>query len=222
MLQPCDAEDYDTDSYHSNSVNNTRITIPAGLAGYYIVSANIVYNDQSVYSMQAEIVLNWDVKANSIAGAGTHSSYGSSNVLYSHDTISTTVYLNEGDYLQLLIMADAVYPTVLEWNANDDPALGTRWGITKIEGATGSQGNQGNQGNQGTQGNQGNQGLEGAQGSQGNQGAQGEQGSQGNQGEQGYQGILGPQGPDTPNAPVGDGMYVLQVSSGVASWNKIG
>jgi len=33
-------ETFDTDSFHSNVTNNTRITIPAGLGGYYRVTAN--------------------------------------------------------------------------------------------------------------------------------------------------------------------------------------
>ena len=33
-------ESFDTDGFHSNVTNNTRITIPAGLGGYYRVTAN--------------------------------------------------------------------------------------------------------------------------------------------------------------------------------------
>lgn len=33
-------ESFDTDGFHSNVTNNTRITIPAGLGGYYKVTAN--------------------------------------------------------------------------------------------------------------------------------------------------------------------------------------
>jgi len=33
-------ETFDTDSFHSNVTNNTRITIPTGLGGYYRVTAN--------------------------------------------------------------------------------------------------------------------------------------------------------------------------------------
>ena len=32
-----DSEDWDTDAYHDTVTNNSRITIPAGLGGYYIV-----------------------------------------------------------------------------------------------------------------------------------------------------------------------------------------
>lgn len=32
------AEDFDTNGYHDNSTNNTRITIPSGKAGYYLIT----------------------------------------------------------------------------------------------------------------------------------------------------------------------------------------
>ena len=34
-------EDYDTDSFHDNSTNNTRMTIPTGKGGKYLIIANI-------------------------------------------------------------------------------------------------------------------------------------------------------------------------------------
>lgn len=38
-------EDYDTNSMHDNVTNNSRITIPSGQGGYYLVQANLVYTD---------------------------------------------------------------------------------------------------------------------------------------------------------------------------------
>ena len=35
------AEQYDTDGYHNNSTNTSRLTIPSGKAGYYQINANI-------------------------------------------------------------------------------------------------------------------------------------------------------------------------------------
>jgi hypothetical protein len=37
------AEEFDTDTYHDNSTNNTRITIPSGKAGKYLVVAAITF-----------------------------------------------------------------------------------------------------------------------------------------------------------------------------------
>jgi hypothetical protein len=37
------SEHFDTDAFHSTSVNNTRFTIPAGLGGYYLATANMAW-----------------------------------------------------------------------------------------------------------------------------------------------------------------------------------
>jgi hypothetical protein len=41
------AEDFDTDGYHDNSTNNTRITIPAGKAGKYLLQTAIAFASNS-------------------------------------------------------------------------------------------------------------------------------------------------------------------------------
>jgi hypothetical protein len=41
------SEGIDTNSYHDNSTNNSRFTIPSGKAGYYEVSYNIMYEGQN-------------------------------------------------------------------------------------------------------------------------------------------------------------------------------
>jgi len=38
-----DAENFDTDAFHDNSTNNTRMTIPSGKNGKYLVTANITF-----------------------------------------------------------------------------------------------------------------------------------------------------------------------------------
>ena len=42
------SELFDTDAFHSTSVNNTRFTIPAGLGGYYLVTANMGWQANAV------------------------------------------------------------------------------------------------------------------------------------------------------------------------------
>ena len=39
-----DAEFFDTDAFHDNSTNNSRITIPAGKGGYYLFTLNVRFN----------------------------------------------------------------------------------------------------------------------------------------------------------------------------------
>jgi len=42
-----DAELYDTNSFHDNSTNNTRMTVPAGKAGKYLITANTLFTNNS-------------------------------------------------------------------------------------------------------------------------------------------------------------------------------
>jgi hypothetical protein len=37
-------ESYDTDSFHDNSTNNTRITVPSGKAGKYLITGSIAWS----------------------------------------------------------------------------------------------------------------------------------------------------------------------------------
>ena len=49
---PFGGESYDTDAFHDNTTNNSRITIPTGLGGTYMFEANVVLN----YSTQPTFV----------------------------------------------------------------------------------------------------------------------------------------------------------------------
>ena len=44
---PFNAESFDTDAFHDNSTNNSRITVPAGKAGYYMFTASGQYNNNT-------------------------------------------------------------------------------------------------------------------------------------------------------------------------------
>ena len=82
----------DTDAFHDNSTNNTRITIPSGKAGYYEVTGSIGWgaggsvNGISIY------------KNNSRDFQGT-TQVASSGRLYQR--ISTIINLSVGDYVEL-------------------------------------------------------------------------------------------------------------------------
>lgn len=45
-----DTETFDTDAYHSTSSNTTRITIPSGKGGYFLVTARVAYASNSTGS----------------------------------------------------------------------------------------------------------------------------------------------------------------------------
>jgi hypothetical protein len=53
-----DQENYDTNTYHDNSTNNTRITIPSGKAGYYQLSGSVVFGGNATGSRGLELRKN--------------------------------------------------------------------------------------------------------------------------------------------------------------------
>lgn len=63
------AENYDTDTFHDNSTNNSRFTIPTGKSGYYQINATITYNGNSsgqrdwyVYKNGTSVLVNTTIK----------------------------------------------------------------------------------------------------------------------------------------------------------------
>jgi len=92
-----DAEYYDTDGYHSNVTNNTRLTIPAGLAGAYQVRGRINFTTNATGPRYAIISLNG-------TGSGNYDSYVVYQAVNGAETmidVSTIISLSVGDYLEL-------------------------------------------------------------------------------------------------------------------------
>ncbi len=65
------SEEYDTDGFHDNSTNNTRITIPAGKAGKYLLtgSINTPNNNPGNYQYFQLLKNGSDYTASGIRGA---------------------------------------------------------------------------------------------------------------------------------------------------------
>jgi hypothetical protein len=55
---PWTAEDFDTDSFHDNVTNNSRVTIPAGKAGKYLVSAFGTFDSNTTNARYMSIYKN--------------------------------------------------------------------------------------------------------------------------------------------------------------------
>jgi hypothetical protein len=90
------AEDFDTSSFHDNSSNNSRITIPVGKAGYYLVIGKIHWrgaagsNLRDVYLMKN----GSDVETTSFGNVATTAADTAINC-------QTIVNCAEGDYIEL-------------------------------------------------------------------------------------------------------------------------
>lgn len=88
-----DAERFDTDGFHSNTTNNSRITIPAGLGGYYSIRTNTRFDLSAVGTRQGAIYLNGSILAD-------NPEYAPSAASYVEGIATVILYLNAGDYIQ--------------------------------------------------------------------------------------------------------------------------
>lgn len=93
-------EDFDTDGYHSLVTNPTRLTIPVGGGGYYLVNAGCSYTANVTGARQTTIYKNGLASGPRIA---FNSRAGSTAGFPARVQISTgVVALVAGDYLELV------------------------------------------------------------------------------------------------------------------------
>jgi hypothetical protein len=94
-----DLENFDTNTYHDNSTNNTRITIPTGKGGYYSVQAMITFLSGS--GIRAA-TLRKNGTTNPIDIASNNDGSSSSTSLVLQKTVSAVA----GDYFELYCYQD--------------------------------------------------------------------------------------------------------------------
>lgn len=104
-------ETFDTANYHSNTTNPSRITIPAGKAGYYLIIAKVEWNTNAGgNNRQIRLNLNGtNIKNNIMAPDGDSPG----------PQVQTVRNLAEGDYLTVSVFQDSggdldVYPTATQ------------------------------------------------------------------------------------------------------------
>lgn len=88
------AEDFDSDALHDNATNNTRLTIPAGYAGKWVVLGFIQYAANATGRRQAYVMKNGASAAYYSVPAYTG---GGSTVVF----VDTVLNLAAADYLEL-------------------------------------------------------------------------------------------------------------------------
>jgi hypothetical protein len=106
-ILPFNGELFDTHSYHDNSTNNSRITIPTGKAGVYLIDTNVRLRDAtgtyafiSIFKngsrVQQEGIENGDINRESMQGG------------YRWIT-GTSIYLTlaENDYIEIATTSDS-------------------------------------------------------------------------------------------------------------------
>lgn len=95
-------EDFDKGSLHSLTTNTNRISIPAGLEGYYNIVGTVYLAASTAVQVQARILRN---------GAALPGARDKKNPVSGHDAMLTAVngpfYLGAGDYLELQAYQDS-------------------------------------------------------------------------------------------------------------------
>jgi predicted secreted protein len=89
-------EFFDTDGYHSNSVNTSRITIPAGLGGKYLVQGQCNFDLNAVGGRVVGIYKNGSAFVPGGIALPSATEYVAA-------TINTVVSLVAGDYIELFV-----------------------------------------------------------------------------------------------------------------------
>lgn len=98
------AEIWDTDGFHSTTTNTDRLTVPAGLDGFYLISGNVNF---AANATGKRLVLLYTV--GSISGLRANSSTDASNIGGgpSGVGVSLMTWMNAGDYTYLLATQDS-------------------------------------------------------------------------------------------------------------------
>jgi hypothetical protein len=124
------AEIFDTDDYHDNSTNNTRLTVPAGV-NYVSLHGQVQFSNNSTSFRHVAILKNG---VDFICG-NTNTAFGStSNV---RETTSVPVNVSENDYFELYAYQQSGSDMSVSQKANwfvpdNDNIRGTQFSITKL------------------------------------------------------------------------------------------
>ncbi len=89
------AETFDTNAYHDNSTNNSRITVPSGKAGYYLFTASGQYNNNTNGRREMYAAKNGTLLISSDVSP--------SGGTYPTPLLSFPIYLAVGDYMTVVL-----------------------------------------------------------------------------------------------------------------------
>jgi hypothetical protein len=95
VILPFNSEDFDTNAFHDNSTNNSRITIPTGYAGKYLVLGAAVWSGSTSNNRTLQINKNGSQALTHYSGASTSNAFA--------QIYETVMDLAVGDYLQLQV-----------------------------------------------------------------------------------------------------------------------
>jgi hypothetical protein len=91
------AEDFDSDGFHDNATNNTRLTVPTGMGGYYHISGQVYWDNADVDGVRLVYVL---VNGSASAKAQASDDAPSTDFI---QHFSCTLKLEAGDYVEIRV-----------------------------------------------------------------------------------------------------------------------
>lgn len=98
-------EDFDTDGFHSTSSNTSRITVPSGKAGKYLVTSKVAYGSNSSGRRITQIIKNganlWDFESSSPGTTNLQLQGVAIIDLAVGDYVETTAWQNSGGSLNI-------------------------------------------------------------------------------------------------------------------------
>jgi hypothetical protein len=94
-----DTEYADTDAFHSTTTNNSRITVPAGMAGTYYCQANFPWDGNTSGSFR-----QLAIRANGVSHLAT---VLSAPTAYVRQFVAVDVPLSVGDYIEAVVVQDS-------------------------------------------------------------------------------------------------------------------
>lgn len=94
-------EEWDTNSFHDNATNNSRITIPAGLGGRYLIEIHVTFAANSTGQRILQVLKNGTTY---LRGAVSVQNAGASVNALANTLVADLV---AGDYIQVMAIHDA-------------------------------------------------------------------------------------------------------------------
>lgn len=94
---PFDSETFDTNAYHDTSTNNSRLTVPTGAGGYYLVTARVTWQNSS----SGQRVLKVRKNGSTVTSAIIEGNPGTTNM--TQQTLTDVVSLSAADYLEVVV-----------------------------------------------------------------------------------------------------------------------
>lgn len=116
------SERYDTDTFHSTSVNTGRLTVPAGLAGTYLISAAVSFASNATGARAIQLWVNG-------GGAVIATTFvpATGGGLPTDIAVSTLYRLSAADYIELAVYQSSGGSLNLTSAGNYTPELAIQW-----------------------------------------------------------------------------------------------